>query len=334
MKEKQIVFKTHSDYSIIESYNFFINSQIRNSYFQSISFYKTLLSSKSIKPVSLVLTDINNNIVASAIGELKDEIEWLPLLTRRLILYAPPLYTELEYLSLLLSNLVKLKAGQFIQIRTFYEFSKEEIDVYSLYGFTLSSHLNAYIKLEQETKESVLSSLQKDKKKGIKKAVQKFGIVIEEFNDTKHAIDLFYSLLRNLYIRKRHPLKNKSYFYNLVSNSQGAVKLAFAVYEGVPIAAQLYVIYNSTITALYTATHKEHTNKHAGDLLVWYLIEKGIENKCEIFDFGGGGNPKKKYSPRDYKARFGTKFQDVGRLNLPLSPMYKVVMNFYTKQLR
>ncbi len=330
MQNGKINIKTFSDPGIIDAYNRFLATQQYTSFFHSVGYYNALVKTPGVEPVLLLHTD-GKQVLASAIGERANEVAYLPYLTRRLIFNSPPLYQNLSHLEILLNKLKVLKAGLFIQIRPFFPVSYEERSLYSQMGFEFTDHLNAFVSFCGHNEESLFLSFSKDKRKGIRKAREKYGLSIIEFDDIEYAVSSFYRILRRLFKRKRHPIKSQSYFYNLIKESKKTARIAFAIYNGEPIATQLYLINGKTITALYTATLEEHLEKYAGDLLIWFLMQKGLDEGFEIFDFGGAGNPNKAYSPRDYKKRFGSIFQNVGRINLPKSILYKGAIHLYDK---
>ncbi|KIO46306.1 hypothetical protein IE90_05805 [Sanguibacteroides justesenii] len=311
-----------------------LEKSVKASFFHSYGYCKALIESKEIMPVIIAVENEQKEITALTIGELANESKRVPFLSKRLLILDAPLYEDIESLLYLVRHLKKINAGLFVQIRTFFPFSENEQSVYMKFGFVLSDHLNAYISLTNKTNDTIWTLLKKDKRKGIKKAEEKFNIDVREYNSVNQSIDVFYEMQAKLFKRKRHALKSKDYFYNLLREAKGTIKIVFAIYEGIPIASQLYVVYNKKITALYTATLEEHLEKHAGDLLIWYLLKEGIKNKCDYFDFGGGGNPNYKYGPREYKERFGTVFENVGRFTLSKSFWYKVVMFGYNLMLK
>lgn len=329
--ESKVRIRTLSDTEIYPYYDDYLEKQNSASFFHTITYYNSLVKTPGIRAISIVVLDANDVIRAAAIGELTNEVRWLPFISKRLIFYAPPIFDSVEYLRIVLDQINRSKNGLFIQIRTLNGFTNDAIEVYKEYGYKLSDQLNAYITLKGKSETTVLAKFKNDKRKGIRKALEKYKLSVKEYDDVDFAINTFYNIQKKLYNRKRHSLKTRRYFYNLVNESNGKVRIAFALYKNVPIATQMYISYNKTITAFYTATLKDHLNKHAGDLLVWYLIQKGLKEKVSVFDFGGGGHPSKSYSPRVYKERFGTIFNNVGRLTKPNSLLYKMAMFIYYK---
>lgn len=310
-----------------KSYTDFIKSHPKVSYFHSTEFFLALKSTPGIIPLSIIVVDDNNKIKAILLGEISNESSFLPFFTRRLIIHANPLYCDIHYLELIVRKLISRKYGLFIQIRTLFGFEREELSVYNKYGFVFNDHLSSTIPIKNVSIESLVRDFKKDKIKGIKQAINKFNLTIEEYDDIELSIEEFYRMISILYNKKRHTLKSKQYFFNLVKHSNNQIKIAFALYNNIPIAAQLYSEYDYVLTALYAATLNEFKDKHGGDYLIFYLLDKCIKSGKHLFDFGGGGNPNVVYKPREYKARFGTVFNNVGRLVLPQSLLYSLVIS-------
>ena len=325
---------TNPDSIIAADYRTFLSQNEECSYFHTLNYYYALKQTRGVFPVFVLVKNSNDVIVASAVGELANELQYLPYFSRRLLLYDKPVSANSQALEFILTHLKSINSGLFVQIRSFFPFTDQEKKTYKKNGFLLSDHLNAFIPLKGQSESVIFSQFKKDKRKGIKRAIERYGLTVTEFKDKNKAVDIFYEMQEKLFKKKRHALKSKDFFLNLINTSDGHVSIVFADFEGIPVASQLYISYNQKITALYTATLEEHKDKYAGDFLIWHLLKKGLNEGFEIFDFGGGGNPKKSYGPRLYKERFGTQFTEIGRFNLPKSPLYKIIMFMYQKLLK
>lgn len=312
-------------------FNQFIENNEKSSFFHSIDYYTALKKAKLVDPFFIAILD-KKNVLGMALGEISNEIRILPYLTKRTIFYSEPLYSDLHVLNLILGEIVKRSKGLFSQFRPFFSLTHEEKIIYSSYGFEESNHLNAYIPLHQNT--NIFDNFYKDKRKGIRKAKEKYCLEIKEFDNVVFAVNTFYQIQKVLFKKKRHVIKSKDYFFHLLNESSGKAHMVFAFYQGQPIATQLFTISKTRLTALYTATLPEHLNKHAGDLLILYLINTALKIGVQIFDFGGGGNPDKEYSPRKYKERFGTIFNNIGRYTFSKSNLYKFAMKLHYRRLK
>lgn len=306
-------------------------NQVDSFYFmpEMAEFYDSNINSKSCR----VSIEKDGKIVGIAIGEISRQRWDYCKITKRTIYYTEPSYNgDLAVLDALLKEIQRKADGMFIQIRNSRSITDEERDVFDKNGYLFINHLDAKIYLRD--KDKVWNEFEKDKRKGIRKAINKYRLEIVEKSDPE-GIDEFYSLLKALYRRKRHPFKTRSYFNNLLRIlGKNKARIFFACHEGVPIATQLAIFNNQVITAIYTATSPRHLDKKAGDLLVWHIINLGIEAGYHTFDFGGGGNPGKSYGPRDYKKRFGCTFNNVGRFVCPRKNIFYMIDALYEKILR
>ncbi len=318
------------NYSNTKEVESFLAANKRASFFHSMHYFRALRITPDTQPVAYAVVSKENTVKALAIGELGLESKLVPVLSKRLLFYDAPVYEDIEALSTLIAKISTIRAGMFLQIRPFHQPTSDEIDVYRAHGFILKDHLNAFIPLENRNLEGIVASVFKnDKKKSIRKASDHHKLEIVSFNDVDSGFEIFYEMLRKLYVKKRHGLKSKHYFRALLDQSEGAADIVFACYNKKPIATQLYTLHNGRLTAFYTATLEAHKDKQAGDLLIRHLIKTGIARKCSVFDFGGGGDPNKTCGIREYKERFGTTFQNVGRFTLPKSKLYGMVMRAY-----
>jgi len=297
-----------------EKWNDFLHANPNYSIFhipEINDFYK---QHNNTMPCSVFVLD-QGSVKGLALGELTKQAWDFIGITKREIFYSEPIYNgDLEVLNLLLKRIKKNADGVFVQIRNSKIQSDDEKLIYKENGFQFKDHLNALIKLEN--RDDVWNGFENDKKKGIRKAKEKYGIQIIEKNDMQ-GIDDFYNLVKKLYRKKNHPLNKINYFMDMFHFlGSKRMRFFFAVLKNEIIATQLALFENNRITALYTATLEEHKKEKAGDLLIWHLINLGFQEGFTYFDFGGAGNPNENYGPREYKKRFGCTFENVGRYNL------------------
>ena len=187
-------------------------------------------------------------------------------------------------------------------------------------GYVFEDHFNAFIALDRPVK-TIWEGLKKDKRRGIRKA-QKSGITIEPIQK-REDIEIAHGLIKETYNNAKVPLADISLFESiydvLLPREMG--EIVFAKYKGEYIATQVVLLYNGTITALYTGSKREHLPLHPGDLLIWHFLEYGAQNGYLLFDFGGGGAPNKNENLRLYKSRFGAEFPNHGRYKKIYSPI-------------
>lgn len=311
----------------LNKYEELMESCLEASYFHTQEYLTSLLKCKHTKPLVIAIVEGKMNLLALAIGETSSELRCLSVFTKRTIFYAPPIYSSLDALKALVGYLCQVPAGILVQIRHFHPMTDSELSIYRSSGFMLKDHLNAFIKINDL--DAIYNKFSRDKKKRINQAINIHHIELKEMNDIDAGISCFYDMLKSLYRRKGHGLKDREYFHNLVNESKGNVRIVFAYYRDLPVATQLYIIQKNRLTALYAATIDEYKNLHSGDFIIWNLIQLAYDKNICYFDFGGGGNPTKPYGPRDYKSRFGTEFVNVGRLDYYPLALFKYAVSLY-----
>jgi serine/alanine adding enzyme len=187
---------------------------------------------------------------------------------------------------------------------------KENLDV--LTNYTYEDHLNFLIRLDQ-SEEDLWRQLHRAKKNHINKA-QKMNIKIKEL-DSQELIPVVYKLFQETYQNAKIPLADISLFESTFRFlfSKGMAKFFLAELNGKYIAGQLFLIFNEVIYAWYLGASHEFINYHPNELITWYTLKWGMSHGFKLFDFGGAGNPRAKYGPRDYKREFGGEEVNFGR---------------------
>jgi len=202
------------------------------------------------------------------------------------------------------------KKALYTEIRMLHDIP--EFSLLDKQDYLFEDHFNALIPLNK-SKDELWNHIKRDKRRGIKKA-QKSGVYIEEIRDKKE-IDIAYNLIKETYDTAKIPLADKSLFESIyeVHSPKKMATVLFAKLDDMYIATQVALLYNGTITALYTGALRDYLSYHPGDLLIWHLLEFGVNNDYKLFDFGGGGAANKNKNLRLYKSRFGAEFPNYGR---------------------
>jgi hypothetical protein len=227
----------------------------------------------------------------------------------------------------------QLNSMLFVEIRPVNNVPDRIESVFRSLGFIKENHLNATIPILEP--DIMWEKLDRDKKKGIRRAKSRYGLEVVESSNPDDLVK-FYRILAALYKTIRHPLKDLSYFRSLFDHlPKGGIRLLLCRDESNIIAGQIALCWLDRVIALYTATDPIHMHKHAGDLLIWYMLKNiSYEEGYRVFDFGGGGNPDKPYKPREYKKRFGTKFDNIGRYIYSNRADYRLVNYIYQRRLK
>ncbi len=188
-------------------------------------------------------------------------------------------------------------------------------------GYTFEEELNYLIDLNKTTDE-IFATFSSKKRRCIRKAIRK-GVIVEEILD-KNLIPVFYSHLKKTYKRVNVPLVDKSHFENIFKMSKNVkiAKFFIARKNDIYLGSMVILIYKGVVYAWYGGADQNYFSFYPYESFIWHAIKWGAENGYKIFDFGGAGNPNKKYGVRDFKARFRGKQVNYGRYIKVYRPLF------------
>lgn len=314
------------DASEVKGWDEFVYNHPNGTIFQSSDMAEVYRRTKNFKPVSLASIDgegqINAVLQAVIINELKG---FLSTFSTRSVIEGGLLFTQDEKGIASANTLMNHYENRIKNLALFTEIRmyspiKFINSVVEPYGFVFREHFNALINLKKPAEE-LWNQIKRDKRRGIKKAIDS-GIIIEECQK-REQLDIVYRLLKETYNNAKMPLSDKSLFEAVfdVLVPKNKAKFLFAKYDDEYLATQIALIDHKTIYAWYTGARRDDLSKHPGDLLIWYLIEWGSKNGLKTFDFGGGGTKTTNLNLRNYKERFGCEFPNYGRYKKVHSPL-------------
>jgi len=303
----------------------FVYNHPKANIFQTSYMAEVFERTKKIEPITLVVIDEETDeILASLLSCVMKQTNILSSFTSWARIRGGPLFLDNEKGIAAVSLLIQ-SYDSIIRKKVLYT------DIWNLgntqqlsmpienNGYIYEDLLNFLIDLTK-SKEELWEGLNRDKRRGIKKA-KELNIAIE-ICIKKEEIPICYDLLQETYKNAKIPLADISLFestFDILVSKHNAVFL-FAKYDNKCIATQVALIYKDTIYAWYTGVIREYLSYHPGDLLIWHLLEWGAENGYSMFDFGGAGNPKKEYGVREYKKQFGGQLVNFGRYKKIHSP--------------
>jgi lipid II:glycine glycyltransferase (peptidoglycan interpeptide bridge formation enzyme) len=309
-----------------KNWDAFVHDHPNGTIFQSSDMAEIYRRTKNFKPISLASISNSGQINAILQAVIINELNgMLSTFSTRSVIEGGPLFTSdergiasaktlIEYYENKIKNLVL-----FTEIRMLSPIKSID-SVLEPYGFIFQEHFNALINLEKPS-EALWDQIKRDKKRGIKKAIDS-GIIIEECQKSDN-LDIVYNLLLETYKNAKMPLPDKSLFHAVfdVLVPKNKAKILFAKYKDEYIATQIALLDNKAIYAWYTGAIRDNLSLHPGDLLIWHLLEWGSKNGLKTFDFGGGGTKTKNLNLRNYKERFGGEFLNYGRYKKIHSPL-------------
>jgi len=286
--------------------------------FQTPEMAEVYKRTKNYEPISLAVLDTKNDEILAILQAvvIKEMSGFLGTFSARSIIQGGPLFIDgekgIKALKILMEyyNKIARKKAIYTQLRNTWDTSAI-YDVLNKMGYEYEEHLNFLIDLNC-SKEILFSKLKRDKKRAIKKAKERGVKVVKE---DKTALPIFYEILQETYDKAKLPLADISLFEAvfdiLVPNNMA--NLYMAKYNDTYIAGRITLNYRNVIYDWFACSSQDYLSMYPNELIVWHVLEEGIDNGYKVFDFGGAGDPNKKYGVRDFKKQFGGKLVNFGR---------------------
>ena len=307
----------------------FVFNHPKGNVFQTPEMYEVYAKTKKYEPIFLAIIH-NNNIQALLLAHIIKEFNRdFGSISSRSIIQSGPIFNEnkvgLEALKLLLTEYDRIvkKRALYTEIRNMFDVS-EFNHIFFESGFLYKEMLNFLIDLTKG-RDLVWKDIHKTMRKNIKRAERK-EIQIEEITN-KGQISKFYTSLLEVYESARIPLADISFFKQIfkILVPKKFARFHLAKYNGEYIGGRLSYFFNKIIFAAYVGTSFNYRKLNVNALLNWRVIEWGLENKFETFDFGGGGKPGDLEGIRSFKRQFGGKLIELGRLEKVHKPLLKFI---------
>jgi lipid II:glycine glycyltransferase (peptidoglycan interpeptide bridge formation enzyme) len=148
----------------------------------------------------------------------------------------------------------------------------------------------------------------------IQKALKNNALVIEEIRKIEK-VQIWYQLIKKSFLRTGVPLADYSLFEAAfeILYPKGIIQFILGKVQDRYITASVALLYKDLIYGCYRGFDRDYGRFVPNELMVWHLLHWGSENGFLYFDFGGAGNPHKKYGPRAFKQQFGGNLVDYGR---------------------
>jgi lipid II:glycine glycyltransferase (peptidoglycan interpeptide bridge formation enzyme) len=184
----------------------------------------------------------------------------------------------------------------------------------------------------REGKEKIWEGLNSYTRNHIRKAEKK-GIVIREAKGEE--LEELVSMIETLYQDKHVPLLNRSIFFSAYKklHSQNMIRVIVAEYQSHLVGVRMSLNHNRTVFDWYAAAKSEFNKFYINEALAWNTINWGIENKYEIFDFGGGAVRGQYYGPAKFKEKFRGELVEFGRHRYVSNPLiYKIALKLYARK--
>ncbi len=156
---------------------------------------------------------------------------------------------------------------------------------------------------------------------------EKKGVVVD-LEAGREQLAVFYELLKETCARDGFLVRSRKYFEDMwdLLAPIGAIKLAIATYEGVPVSGALCYQFGDKAWYTYGASSNLHRNVMPNHLMQWRLIQWAQGQGCKWYDFRGvsprkGDGDEHLEGLNRFKDGFSPRFVEyIGEYDLVLSP--------------
>lgn len=309
-------------------WNEFVLTHSGGTIFQSPHFYQVYQETRNNEPLVLFVVDSDDKIRGLLLAVIQKEYSGvLGALTARSVIFGGPLLADgqgeaSDRLLTAYDNSIR-KRAVYSQIRNFQETNACR-DIMDRHGFCFEDHLNIIIDLRRNPEE-IFASFSQDRRWEIRKGYKK-NVVVEEVNSPEQ-IPIFYSFVKNAYIRNRIPAPDislvEAVYRHLAGNGLG--KFFLAGVDGKYIASHSVLGYGDKLICWFGGLDREYGKYFPYEILIWESLKWGAENGYASFDFQGAGKPGREYGVRDFKKRFGGELVNWGRYEKVHRPIVNII---------
>ena len=294
-------------------YNF-VKDHPKGNLFQTPDMYDVYQKTKGYTP-QVIAIEQNKQIVGILLWVVIAESGIKSYFSKRSIIQGAPLAKNdnEDIIVALLNEYEECRDKRIIytQIRNHYEMLTVN-DAFQQCGYRFSSHLNFIISLDDENK--MWERISKGRIKQIKKA-QKNGLIVDVYEPKMiddNVLEQSYDVLKSIYTRIGLPLVGIDQIKAI--NEKGLLVIFMVKTEqGDVLGCRLGLINNDSIYGWYAGSYSQYYNLFPNDILIWETLRWGLNNNYKTFDYGGAGEPNKKYGVRAFKQQMGGELVNYGR---------------------
>lgn len=246
--------------------------------------------------------------------------------TTRSIVYGSALWEQGDEGEKALALLLKSYAHDvdglplFTELRNLWDINAVLAPVFREQNFIYEEHLNYLIDLDRSFDEVFLAFRAGTQKK-IRRGLSRGDIVVEEVKE-REQVGGCYDLLSKTYQNAQVPLADRSLFEAAfdVLHPKGMIRFTQARIGESFAAASVELLYKDVVYGWYGGMDRTYSSYVPNELLMWNILQWGVEKGYRVYDFGGAGKPDQEYGVRDFKAKFGGALVNFGRYTCVHSP--------------
>lgn len=304
------VFEDLNETNATEWDNFLLDQPYNNP-FQSGKLCLRLKETKSYEPKGVIVRGENNNQIVGGfvLYKIVEKEGLMTKFTTRAILNGGPIIKKghENLIPELSRRIIDSYRKDAVYTEIWNMVPQNSLKKFFLKDFRYITHLNYFINLNCDI-DIVYGRISKSTRKHIRKAEKNLNIEVVK-DDVQ--FDYFYECLKETYSDLSIPLISKDIFRRIYESNAGIFLLAYRA--DIPVASRVVLTFGKEIYDWYAGDKSEFRNYYPNELMVWWILKHGVENKYEWFNFGGAGKPGVEYGPREFKRRFGGDLVEYGR---------------------
>jgi serine/alanine adding enzyme len=250
------------------------------------------------------------------------------------VIYDNPVYTTVHDLILLLKKvreICKQNCCIFLEVRLSEDESIHKV-AWEASNFNYRPWYNAVLTINPDWPKCISESKWRNIRTSIDLGYS-FG-TCKSLIEIQIVFDIFIEHYRKI----NKPLPEKKFFENIYlesnrknSNPQSTSELFVTRYNNQIIAASVVFLSSNTAAQFYFASLTNNKYVHPGSFHQWSMIKWTASRNYKWVDLVGGGDPNINYGVREFKRRFGIKFEEVGRYNLIFRPVHYYFIKIFMK---
>jgi serine/alanine adding enzyme len=250
------------------------------------------------------------------------------------IVYDNPVYTTSHDLILLLNKVkevCKQNSCIFLEVRLSEDESIQKV-AWEVSNFNYRPWYNAVLAIDSSWPKCISESKWRNIRTSIDLGYS-FG-ACESLSEIQVVFDIF----KKHYRKINKPLPEKKFFENIFHeanrkkpNPHSSSELFVTRHKNQIIAASVVFLSSNTAAQFYFASLTNNKYLHPGSFHQWSMIEWAASRNYKWVDLVGGGAPNINYGVREFKRRFGIKFEEVGRYDLVFKPVHYYFIKIFLK---
>ncbi len=250
------------------------------------------------------------------------------------VIYDNPVYTTVHDLILLLNKVkevCKQNSCIFLEVRLSEDESIQKV-AWEASNFNYRPWYNAVLAIDSAWPKCISESKWRNIRTSIDLGYS-FG-ACKGLSEIQIVFDIF----KKHYRKINKPLPEKKFFENIYHeanrkkpNPHSFSELFVTRHKNQIIAASVVFLSSNTAAQFYFASLTNKKYVHPGSFHQWSMIEWAASRNYKWVDLVGGGEPNVNYGVREFKRRFGIKFEEVGRYDLVFKPVHYYFIKIFLK---